>query len=107
MDRLRCVFCNLLFLPFVLLSDLETMWTVTFEPNTDRDRVGQLVATWTEASGEVFVFTEDQINTNAPTQKTNFVNRAKARQAAWKTRLEKDKTDRAAIATEIAALLNA
>lgn len=83
------------------------MWNVTFEPNTDRDRVGQLVATWTEPTGEVFVFTEDQINTNAATQKANFVSRAKTRQATWKTRLDKEKTDRAAIATEIAALLNA
>lgn len=83
------------------------MWTVTFEPNTDRERVGQLVAIWTEPTGEVFTFTEDQINTNSATQKTNFVSRAKTRQAAWKTRLDKEKADRSAIAAEIAALLNA
>ena len=83
------------------------MWEVTFRASTERDRVGTLTATWTEATGEQFVFTDDQVNTNVTAQKNNFVSRAKSRQAAWKTQLDKDKASLAAIKTELETLLNA
>lgn len=81
-------------------------WSVVFTPNTERDRVGSITATWEEPTGEKFEFIEDQINTNNATQKNNFVARAKSRQSAWKTKLDKDKSDLNTIKTELETLLN-
>lgn len=82
-------------------------WQVQFEPNTNRNRVGSVRATWTEPTGEVFTFIDDQVNTNNDTQLATFVSRAKTRLAAWQTALNSDKAVLAQVKSTIEGLLNA
>lgn len=81
-------------------------WTTKYTANTDRDKVGSIESTWTEPTGETFVFSDEQINTNNVGQKTNYVTKAKAALSKWQTDLAKIKTNAAAIETELTTLLN-
>ena len=81
-------------------------WTTKYIPNTDRDKVGGLVATWTEPTGEVFVFTDEQVNTNNASQKTNYVTKAKAVLTKWQADLAKSKANANDVETELTILLN-
>mgnify|MGYP000438066131 CR=1 FL=1 len=81
-------------------------WTIQYIANTDRDKVGAVVATWTEPTGEVFVFTDEQVNTNNAGQKSTYVTKAKAALAKWQTDLNKAKSNTTAIETELTTLLN-
>lgn len=81
-------------------------WTVEYKASTERDRVGTVIATWAEPTGEQFVFIEEQLNTNNATQKTNFITKAKAQLATWQTKFTKEKSNIAAIKAELEAGLN-